>query len=147
MLHPELARLPVPQPQGHYRPVRCCAGIVVTAGMTPRLRGEMQYPGRVGAEVTVEEAREAARISVRNALMALTLEDQTLQRVRMLRMTTYVAAVDGFRDHSVVADAASDVLIQVLGDRGACARSAIGVASLPGQACVEIELTASLDPS
>ncbi|KHF43030.1 endoribonuclease L-PSP [Saccharomonospora viridis] len=95
----------------------------------------------------MEEAREAARISVRNALMALTLEDQTLQRVRMLRMTTYVAAVDGFRDHSVVADAASDVLIQVLGDRGACARSAIGVASLPGQACVEIELTASLDPS
>ncbi|OEU94834.1 RidA family protein [Streptomyces oceani] len=141
----ELAGLPVPAPQGHYQPVRRCGGIVATAGMTPRSRGEMRFPGLVGAEVVLDDAREAARIAVRNALLALTLEDETLERVRMLRMTVYVAAVAGFRDHSRVADAASDVLAGVLADRGACARSAIGVASLPGGACVEIELTATLD--
>ncbi|ASR35738.1 hypothetical protein BAY61_12820 [Prauserella marina] len=145
MIHPELAGLPVPQPQGHYQPVRRNGGVVATAGMTPRLRGEMRHPGRVGADVTIDDAREAARVSVRNALMALTIEDESLQRVRILRMTVYVAAAEGFADHSFVADAASDVLIQVLGERGRCARSAVGVATLPGNACIEIELTATLD--
>ncbi|MEU3271144.1 RidA family protein [Saccharomonospora sp. NPDC006951] len=145
MNHPELAGLPVPQPQGHYQPVRRCGGILATAGMTPRLRGEMCHPGRVGADVTADDAREAARVSVRNALMALTIEDEALERVRVLRMTVYVAAAEGFAEHSFVADAASDVLVQVLGERGKCARSAVGVATLPSRACIEIELTAALD--
>lgn len=144
-MHPELAGLPVPTQQGNYQPARRGGSIIATAGMTPRRRGEMQYPGRVGAEVSVEDARDAAGIAVRNALMALTLEDEKLERVRLLRMTTYVSAADGFRDHSVVADAASDIVTRVLGERGTCARSAIGVASLPGGACLEIELTATLD--
>lgn len=141
----ELEGLPIPAPQGHYQPVRRCGGIVATAGMTPRSQGEMRFPGVVGADVTLDDAREAARIAVRNALLALTLEDETLERVRLLRMTVYVAAVAGFRDHSHIADAASEVLDRVLADRGACARSAVGVASLPSGACVEIELTASLE--
>lgn len=145
MPHPELSGLPVPKPQGHYRPVRIGAGILVTAGMTPRVRGDLRYPGRVGAEVSLDQAREAARIAVRNALLALSVEDHDLARVRILRMTAYVSAVEGFGEHSVVADAASEVLDRVLGERGACARSAVGVASLPGSACIEIELSALLD--
>ncbi|MGW9479744.1 RidA family protein [Saccharomonospora azurea] len=145
MTHSELAGLSVPTPQGHYRPVRRCGDILATAGMTPRVRGEMRYPGRVGAELSLDDARDAARIAVRNALMALTVEDEGLQRVRLLRMTVYVSAVDWFAEHSAVADAASDVVVRVLGERGACARSAIGVASLPGRACVEIELTALVE--
>ncbi|WP_019545660.1 RidA family protein [Streptomyces sulphureus] len=145
MTHPELEGLRIPSPQGHYQPVRRCGAAVATAGMTPRAQGEMRFPGVVGADVALDDAREAARIAVRNALLALTLEDEELARVRLLRMTVYVAAVAGFRDHSRVADAASDVLARVLAERGACARSAIGVASLPSGACVEIELTAALE--
>jgi len=77
--------------------------------------------------------------------MALTLEDHELADTQLLRMTVYVAAEATFRDHSRVADAASEILKNVLGERGVCARSAIGVSSLPSGACVEIELTAVLE--
>lgn len=143
--HPELANLTAPLPQGHYLPVTRCGQLLATAGMTPRVRGDLQFAGTVGAEVSLDTAREAAQIAVRNALMALTLEDHELADTQLLRMTVYVAAEATFRDHSRVADAASEILKNVLGERGVCARSAIGVSSLPSGACVEIELTAVLE--
>ena len=60
---------------------------------------------------------------------------------QVLRMTVYVNAAAGFTEHSKVADGASERLVELLGERGAAVRSAVGVASLPGNACVEIELT------
>jgi enamine deaminase RidA (YjgF/YER057c/UK114 family) len=138
-----LRRLPPPPlPQGGYVPAISHAGLVVTAGMTPRVDGVLRHRGQVGADLTVEAAREAAAIAVGNALsaaLAALAKGQRLERV--LRLTVYVNAVRGFTEHTAVADGASARLRELLGDRGAAARSAVGVASLPGDACVELELT------
>jgi enamine deaminase RidA (YjgF/YER057c/UK114 family) len=133
-----------PAPQGGYLPAIAHAGLVVTAGMTPRVDGELQHQGQVGAEVSLEEARQAAAVAVANALSAALSALPANGRLdRVLRLTVYVNAFVGFTQHSAVADGASDRLRELLGDRGAACRSAVGVASLPGGACVELELTCS----
>lgn len=138
-----LRQLPSPpQPQGGYVPAIAQAGLVVTAGMTPRIDGVLRHRGRVGADLTVEEAREAAAIAVGNALSAALAALAPGQRLdRVLRLTVYVNAAPGFTEHTAVADGASTRLRELLGDHGAAARSAVGVTSLPGDACVELELT------
>jgi enamine deaminase RidA (YjgF/YER057c/UK114 family) len=96
----------------------------------------------VGGDLTVEEAREAAAIAAGNALSAALAALAPGQRLdRVLRLTVYVNAAPGFTQHTAVADGASARLRELLGDRGAAARSAVGVSSLPGDACVELELT------
>jgi enamine deaminase RidA (YjgF/YER057c/UK114 family) len=144
----ELRRLlpPPPQPQGGYLPAVAHGdvrgGLVVTAGMTPRVEGQLVHPGQVGAEVAVEEAQAAAAIAVGNALAAVLAALPPGGRLdRVLRLTVYVNAVPGFTGHSVVADGASARLRELLGEPGGACRSAVGVASLPGGACVELELT------
>jgi enamine deaminase RidA (YjgF/YER057c/UK114 family) len=110
--------------------------------MTPRVDGQLRYSGQVGGEVSVSEARTAAGIAVANAIAAV-VEVVGAQRdiEQTLRMTVYVNAVPGFTQHSLVADGASDRLAEILGERGLPVRSAVGVSSLPGGACVEVELT------
>jgi enamine deaminase RidA (YjgF/YER057c/UK114 family) len=116
----------------------------MSAGMTPRVDGKIQHPGQVGSDVTLADARAAAGIAVANAVSALAeLLGSTDAIAQVLRMTVFVNAAPGFTDHSQVADGASGRLVELLGDRGAAVRSAVGVASLPGNACVEIELTCS----
>jgi enamine deaminase RidA (YjgF/YER057c/UK114 family) len=118
---------------------------VFTAGMTPRVDGILQYVGRVGETVPVEEARLAAGIAAANALAAVAAEVGSLDAVeRAIRLTVFVNAVPDFTGHPAVADGASDRLVELLGDRGVVSRSAVGVASLPGGACVEVELTCLL---
>jgi enamine deaminase RidA (YjgF/YER057c/UK114 family) len=116
----------------------------MTAGMTPRVDGRLQYVGQVGAEVSLEEASAAAGIAVSNGVAALAdLLGSADEIGQALRMTVYVNAVHGFTGHSKVADGASARLAELLGERGAVVRSAVGVSSLPGGACVEVELTCS----
>lgn len=131
-----------PQAQGNYVPAVVETGIVVTAGMTPRVDGELVHTGRVGVEVSLEDAREAASIALGNALSAALAalgSDRLLDRV--LRLTVYVACGPDFTGHTAVADGASSRLRDLLGDQGVASRTAVGVASLPGGACVELELT------
>jgi enamine deaminase RidA (YjgF/YER057c/UK114 family) len=136
-------RLPAsPRPQGRYVPATASDSLVLTAGMTPRVDGVLRHRGRVGEQVSLEEARVAAGIAVANAVAAAVAEVGSLDAiVRALRLTVFVHAADGFVDHSVVADGASDRLVELLGERGVVARTAVGVASLPGGACLEVELT------
>ena len=134
---------PPPRPQGHYVPTSRSGDLVTTAGMTPRVDGTLVVTGRVGEAVDLDRAKEAAAAAVANALSALAEAAGGLDRIRsLLRMTVYVHAASGFTQHSAVADAATDTLATFLGGRGVCARSAVGVASLPGDAPLEIELTA-----
>ena len=134
---------PAPRPQGHYVPTSRVGDLVLTAGMTPRVDGELAITGRVGDAVDLDEARRGAAIAAANALSAVVQEVGGLDRITGLaRMTVYVHAASGFTRHTAVADAATDVLVVHLGETGRCARSAVGVASLPGDAPVEIELTA-----
>jgi enamine deaminase RidA (YjgF/YER057c/UK114 family) len=110
--------------------------------MTPRVDGVLRYRGRVGSDLTIAEARQAAAIAVGNALSAALAALAPGQRLeRVLRLTVYVSAGPEFTEHSAVADGASERLLDLLGDSGAAARSAVGVASLPGGAPVELELT------
>lgn len=138
---------PPPEPQGAYLPAVAHNGLVYTAGMTPREGGVLIAVGRVGAEVDLETARQAAGLS---ALRALSAAAATvgLQRIdRLLRVGVFVACTDEFTQHSVVADGASEALEHVLGDSGRAVRTALGVRALPGGACVEVELIATYTSS
>lgn len=142
---------PPPRPQGGYVPAVADGAWVQTAGMTPRVDGVLRYVGQVGAELTVEEARAAAALAVENALSAALRAAESGSRSegsgwrfeRIVHLRVYVNAVAGFAEHSAVADGASERLRSLLGDRGAAARTALGVSSLPQGAAVEVELTCS----
>lgn len=141
MVTPQLP--PPPRPQGHYVPTSRVGDLVLTAGMTPRVDGVLAITGRVGDTVDLDEARRGAAIAASNALSAVVDAVGGMDHVvGLARMTVYVHAASGFTQHTAVADAATDALVTHLGDVGRCARSAVGVASLPGDAPVEIELTA-----
>lgn len=132
-----------PRPQGRYQPALRHGHTVLTAGMTPRVNGELHYVGKVGREVTLEDAVKAADLAARNAVAAAARAAESLAEIeRPLRLTVYINATEDFRRHSEVADGASAALLDILGEqRAAVVRSAVGVASLPGGACVEVELT------
>lgn len=134
-----------PHAHGRYLPAVARMGLAMSAGMTPRVEGQLVYVGRVGEEVSVDDAGAAAAIAVSNALSAITHclgSTETIERC--LKLTVYVNAVEGFSAHATVADSASLRLVELLGRRGLAARSAIGVGSLPGNACVEVELTCAV---
>lgn len=135
---------PVPTPAGSYVPAVRVGGLVFTAGQIPLTQdGGLLHVGRVGAaaEVSVEQAQEAARLCVLNALAAAAGAAGGLSAVRrVVRVTGYVASAEGFRDQPRVLNAASELLGEVFGEAGRHARSAVGVAELPLGAPVEIEL-------
>lgn len=121
------------------------AGLVVTAGMTPRLNGELVARGIVGEDLTVRQAREAAGLAAANALAAAASAAGGAGRLgRCVKVTVYIACTAAFTAHSAVADGASEALEELTGGRAAAARTAIGVASLPSGAPVEVELTLAL---
>lgn len=152
-----------PRPQGAYTAAVVDGPLAFTAGMTPRVDGTLVARGRVGAELDLPAAREAAGLAARNAVAALVaaLGDPGRLR-RFLRMTVYVACTDDFHDLSAVADGASQGLVAAYGDLvtgdGAGppdpdprapgvplpVRCAIGVRTLPQNAPVEVELTAAV---
>ena len=137
-----------PRPQGGYVPAvvhelpGIAAGTVVTAGMTPRVDGVLAHRGQVGTDLDVATAAEAASIAVENALAAALAALGPARRLeQVLRLAVYVNAAPGFEQHTAVADGASRRLRELLGERGDAARAAVGMTSLPGGACVELELT------
>lgn len=144
----DTAGLPAaPAPNGTYVPALVEDGLAFSAGMTPRVDGTLTVRGRVGADLDVSDAQQAAGLAARNALAAVAEAAGGLGRVRRcLRLTVFVACTDGFTDLSPVADGASAALGGLLGERGLPVRSAIGVRSLPSGAPVEVELTASVTP-
>lgn len=137
-----------PAPQGRYVPVTVHAGMAYSAGMTPRVNGELARRGLVGAEVSVDHARELAGLAAANALSAIAAAVGGLENIeRCVRLCVYIAAAAGFTAHTSIADGASERLHALLGERGAAARSAIGVASLPSGAPLEVELIAAVHGS
>lgn len=137
-----------PRAQGGYVPAvvhqlpGSPGGTVSTAGMTPRVEGVLAHRGQVGTDLDVATAADAAGIAAENALAAALAalgSDRRLEQV--LRLAVYVNAAPGFEQHTAVADGASRRLRELLGERGDAARAAVGMTSLPGGACVELELT------
>lgn len=102
--------------------------------------------GQVGADVDLEQAQAAAVQCASNLLAHIEQLTGSLEKVRRLvKITVFVAAAPGFFDHSRVADAASASFVEILGDRGRHARSAVGVTSLPRNSPVEIDAVVELE--
>ena len=135
----------VPNPAGSYVPATSTGSLLFTAGQLPFKQGQLRHTGKVGRDVSVEEAKEAALLCTLNALAAVESEAGSLEGVRrVLKVTGYVASASGFTRQPEVINGASDFLGEVFGERGAHARSAVGVAELPLDAPVEVELIVEL---
>jgi enamine deaminase RidA (YjgF/YER057c/UK114 family) len=120
-------------------------GVARTSGQLPRIDGVLTCLGRLGDEVSVDQGREAAAVCALNALAVLETALGSLDRIaRVLTVTGYVASSPDFHDQPTVVDGASRVLANVFGEAGRHTRSAIGVAALPRNGAVEIEVTVAL---
>jgi len=116
------------------------SGVAYVSGQIPRQGNDVFVTGKVGAEVSLEVAQEAARRCVLGALSALNASLGSLDRVeRVLKVTGFVASAPGFTQQPQVIDAASALLFDAFGEAGRHARSAVGVAELPRGVPVEIE--------
>ena len=136
---------PVPQPAGSYVPATRAGTLVFTAGQVALQGGELAKTGKVGDAVTLEEAKEAARLCALNALAAAAAEAGGLNNIsRIVKVTGFVASAHGFNGQPQVLNGASDLLGEVFGEAGLHARSAVGVAELPLDAPVEVELVVEL---
>lgn len=133
--------LPEPlRPAFNYVPVVVWDGLAYVSGQLPRVDGQVPVPGRVGEAVTVEQAQEAARLCVLHGLAVLREALGSLDRVeRIVKVTGFVASVPEFHEQPRVVDAASGLLVEIFGEAGRHARSAVGVAALPRNSPVEIE--------
>ncbi|MBK6008742.1 RidA family protein [Ramlibacter ginsenosidimutans] len=133
--------LPEPaKPSFNYVPVTTHDGVAYVSGQLPKVDREVRVFGKVGAQVSLEQARGEARICVLQALACLGAELGDLGRItRVLKVNGFVASAPGFNEQPKVIDAASDLLVEILGPAGRHARSAVGVAELPRDAAVEIE--------
>jgi enamine deaminase RidA (YjgF/YER057c/UK114 family) len=128
------------KPSFNYVPVTTHAGVAYVSGQLPKVDGEVRLFGKVGAQVSLEQARGEARICVLQALACLAAELGDLGRItRVLKVNGFVASAPGFNEQPKVIDAASDLLVEILGPAGRHARSAVGVDELPRNAAVEIE--------
>jgi len=135
-----------PAPAGSYAPVARVGTAAWVSGQIVRERGAVVRPGLVGREVTPEAARDLVRQATLQALSALRAELGTLDRiVQFLKVTVYVASAPGFDRQHEVANGATDLLVEVFGERGRPARSAIGVAALPLNAPVEVDFVVATD--
>lgn len=132
-------------PAFNYVPVAVWGDVAYVSGQLPKVDGEVQVTGKVPDEVSVEAAREAARVCILQALACLKQELGDLDRVgRILKVTGFVNSGPGFSQQPQVINAASDLLTAIFGEQGRHARSAVGVAELPRRSPVEIELVVGL---
>jgi len=128
-------------PVAAYVPAVRTGGYVYTSGQLPLRDGELMRVGKVGSEVSPEEAHECARQCALNALAAVRSEVGELSAVtRVVKVVGFVASAPGFTAQPQVVNGASELLGEVFGDSGQHARSAVGVAVLPLDAPVEVEL-------
>jgi enamine deaminase RidA (YjgF/YER057c/UK114 family) len=140
--------LPVPTPlNAAFQPFVRHGDVVYVSGQIAIRDGALIASGRVGAEVDLPTAQDAARVCALNLLAALQAAAGSLDNLeRLLKITVFIASTAEFTDQPAVADGASRLLNDVLGPAGAHARSAIGVAALPLNTPVEIEAIAMLRP-
>ena len=131
----------VPAPAGSYVPAVRSGLLVYTAGQVPFVNGALALTGKVGAEVSPDQAKDLARTCALNALAAVHNLVGIDSVVRVVKVAGFVASASGFTGQPAVINGASDLLGQVFGEAGRHARSAVGVAELPLGAPVEVELT------
>ncbi|WP_435070626.1 RidA family protein, partial [Amycolatopsis thermoflava] len=130
----------VAAPVAAYVPAVRSGSMVYTSGQLPFVGGELAATGKVGAEVSPEEAKRHARTAALNAIAAVDALVGLESIVRIVKVVGFVASAEGFTGQPAVINGASELFGEIFGDAGAHARSAVGVAELPLGAPVEVEL-------
>ena len=127
-------------PAANYVPFTRTGNLVYVSGQVSQWNGERKFIGKLGAEFGVAEGQQAARLCALNLVAhARVAAGGDLDRVRVLRLTGYVNCTPDFASQPQVVNGASDAMVEIFGDAGKHARSAVGVASLPGGVAVEVE--------
>lgn len=135
----------VAQPLAAYVPAVASGGFVYTSGQLPFVDGKLPTTGKVGADVGVAEAAALARTCALNALAAAASVAGSLSAIRrIVKVTGFVSSAPDFTGQAQVINGASELLIEVFGEAGRHARSAVGMAVLPLDTPVELELIAEL---
>ena len=129
------------KPVAAYVPAIRTGNIVFTAGQLPMVDGALAKTGKVGGEISIEEAKKLAEVCALNALAAVETVADVNKIERVVRVVGYVNGVAGFTQQPAVVNGASELFLHIWGEAGKHARSALGVAELPLNAPVEVELT------
>ncbi|CAN2221539.1 TdcF Putative translation initiation inhibitor, yjgF family [Candidatus Nanopelagicaceae bacterium] len=131
----------VSKPLAAYVPAVRTGNIVFTAGQLPMVDGKIAGEGKVGSDISVDDAKKLAELCALNALAAVELVAPVDSIVKVVRIVCYVNGAPGFTNQPAVANGASELFMHIWGDAGVAARSALGVADLPLNSPVEVELT------
>lgn len=135
-----------PVPVAAYLPCVRTGNILFISGQIPKDKGELKFLGYLGGNLTIEDGVQAARICTLNALSIIRMETGDFGKVRrIVKLTGYVASAPGFHDQPKVIDGASQLLVELFGDRGKHARAAVGVNELPLGVAVELEMIVEVD--
>ncbi|MCS7135868.1 MAG: RidA family protein [Nitrososphaerota archaeon] len=130
-----------PKPIAAYVPSVKVGKLLFVSGVLPLVNNELLYVGKLGKEVTLEQGYEAAKVAALNALSIIKSSLGSLEKVRkVVRLVGYVASAEGFVEQSKVVNGASELLIQVFGEKGKHSRVVVGVTELPRGAPVEIDM-------
>jgi enamine deaminase RidA (YjgF/YER057c/UK114 family) len=130
-----------PVPVGNYLPASRVGNLVFTSGQTARINGVRRYLGKVGKDVSPEEAYLSARDAALNCLACVKQVAGSLDKIkRIVKLLGFVNCVEGYEKQPAAINGASDLLEKLFGDAGRHARSAVGVNALPSDASVELEM-------
>jgi enamine deaminase RidA (YjgF/YER057c/UK114 family) len=136
----------IPKPLASYVPAKQSGKLVFTAGQLPMVNGDLVSKGILGQDVLVEEAHKAAQICTLNALAAIKGVIGDLDRInQVVKVVGYVASTSTFTQQPAIINGASELLLEIFGEAGKHARSAVGMAVLPLNASVEVELIVEVD--
>lgn len=138
---------PTPKALAAYIPSQRMGNLVFTSGQLPLKEGVLKFEGLLGENIDISMAKSAAELCALNALSASLLHIQNLDQIlKVVKLTAFVASVPDFKEHHLVANGASDLLLRIFDEKGQHARSAVGVSALPLGAPVEIELLLEVSP-
>jgi enamine deaminase RidA (YjgF/YER057c/UK114 family) len=130
---------------GHYAPLVQHGDLCYLSGQVPRVGDAVVVTGRVGLDVSLAQGQAAAQIGVMRCLALLRQQLGSLDAIdRILRVTVFVQCTAHFTQHSEVADGASDLLVEILGDSAVHSRTSVGVYALPKNAAVELDMIAAV---
>ncbi len=134
-----------PKPLASYIPAVRTGNLVFTAGQIPVTGGKLEFSGKVGKDLSLEEGMKAAELCAVNCLNVIKAEIGSLDKIeKIVKVTVFVNSPEGFTDQPKVANGASDFLVKVFGEKGKHVRSAVGVNELPVDSAVEVEMIAEV---
>ena len=137
---------PAPSPMGSYLPWTRIGNIVFISGQLPRRGDELIYKGKIPSQLSIEQGIEASRLCALNAISVLKSAIVELDKVeQILRLTCWVASDADFFDQPQIANGASDLLVEVFGERGKHSRMTTGVIALPANAPVAVDLVVAVE--